>query len=94
VSDAHPALRVLTKPLSWVYRLAGSDEAINQRLADAMLDPKLGAQMLRQASPESVQRFSEALRMWLRPYALATTQTTRATLAQAPADKNSSPSSP
>jgi hypothetical protein len=62
-TNVHPALRVLGKPLDWMYRIAGTDEAVNAILVDAMLDPKLAAQMLRQATPKSVQSFSEALRI-------------------------------
>lgn len=68
VTDAHPAFRVLTRPLAWVYRLAGSDQRINQILVNAMLDPKMGAQMLRQATPSTMQKFSESLRMFAYPY--------------------------
>jgi hypothetical protein len=60
---AHPALRLLTKPLDWVYRIGGTDESINAILTDAMLDPKLAATMLQKATPKSVQSFSEALRI-------------------------------
>jgi hypothetical protein len=62
-TTAHPALRLLTKPLDWIYRIGGTDESINAILADAMLDPKLAATMLQKATPKSVQSFSEALRI-------------------------------
>jgi hypothetical protein len=62
-TNVHPALRVLAKPLDWMYRIGGTDEAVNAILVDAMLDPKLAAAMLRQATPKSVQSFSEALRI-------------------------------
>jgi hypothetical protein len=66
MTDAHPALRVLTKPLSWVYHVAGSDEAVNQVLANAMLDPKLAGQLLQRATPSSVQSVSAMLKAALR----------------------------
>jgi hypothetical protein len=62
-ASAHPALRFLTKPLDWVYKIGGTDESINAILTDAMLDPKLAATMLQKATPKSVQSFSEALRI-------------------------------
>ncbi len=40
-TDAHPAFRLVTKPLAWIYRLAGSDEGLNHILADATLVPSL-----------------------------------------------------
>lgn len=66
VTDAHPTLRLLAKPLSWVYHIGGSDEAVNQVLANAMLDPKVGAQLLQRATPGSVQSFSQSLKAALR----------------------------
>jgi hypothetical protein len=62
-TTAHPALRLLTKPLDWLYRIGGTDDSINAILTDAMLDPKLAATMLQKATPKSVQSFSEALRI-------------------------------
>jgi hypothetical protein len=60
-NPAHPALRVIGKPLQWVYKLGGTDEAVNQLLADAMLDPKLAAKMLDRATPASVNSFASQL---------------------------------
>jgi len=59
---AHPIIRVLTKPLSWIYKFSGSDEGINEVLTRAMLDPKLSAAMLKRATPASVGAFSARLR--------------------------------
>ena len=60
-SGAHPVFKVLAKPLGWLYKAAGSDEKISQILADAMLDPKLGAQMLKRATPTTMAQFSSQL---------------------------------
>jgi hypothetical protein len=62
-TSAHPLLRVLTKPLDWVYKLGGTDEKVIDILTEAMLDPKLAGQMLMKATPQSVQKFSDALRV-------------------------------
>jgi hypothetical protein len=61
-SAAHPIARLLTKPLAWIYKVSGSDEGINEILTQAMLDPKLSADMLRRATPASVGAFSARLR--------------------------------
>jgi len=57
-----PALRVLSKPLDWIYKAAGADPKVNELLRDAALDPKVAAAMLRRATPKSVFDFSQALR--------------------------------
>lgn len=59
---AHPALRVLSKPMTWLYKLAGSDEKVNEILASAMLDPKLASQMLSRATPRTMAQFAKDLR--------------------------------
>lgn len=61
-SNIHPAFRLLTKPLQWIYKLAGSDERVNEILTDAMLDPKLASRMLKRATPQSMRQFAFALR--------------------------------
>lgn len=60
--SAHPIAQVLTKPLAWIYRIAGTDKSVNDILAQAMLDPQLAAQMLKRATPKSVGAFSARLR--------------------------------
>lgn len=55
---------VITKPLDWVYKLAGTDAAVNEALTRAMLDPKLAALMLQRATPQSMTRVSNALRAY------------------------------
>jgi hypothetical protein len=61
-TDAHPIFKVLSSPLKWLYRQAGSDTKVNEIIADAMLDPKLAAQMLDRATHAGLTRFSMALR--------------------------------
>jgi hypothetical protein len=61
-TSAHPIAQVLTKPLGWMYKLAGTDKSINDVLAQAMLDPKLASAMLKRATPASVGSFSGRLR--------------------------------
>jgi hypothetical protein len=85
-TGAHPLIRVLTKPLSWLYKFGGSDEGINEVLARAMLDPKLSADMLRRATPASVGAFSDRLRAAAVGASAATNATTlRQPLSPAPA---------
>lgn len=62
MTDMHPALRVLAKPLSWVYHLAGSDDRVNDILADAMLHPKVASQLLQRATPSNIRSFSDFMR--------------------------------
>lgn len=46
----HPVSSVLTRPLGWLYKAAGSDERVNQILSRAMLDPRFAAALLQRAS--------------------------------------------
>jgi hypothetical protein len=55
-------VKVLTKPVDWLYKLGGSDEGVNEALTRAMLDPKLAAQMLQRATPQRMAQFSERLK--------------------------------
>jgi hypothetical protein len=61
-SGGHPAITLLTKPLNWVYKLAGTDQGISEILTKAMLDPKLASDMLKRATPANVGQFSARLR--------------------------------
>lgn len=54
-----PALRTAARPLSFVYKL--NDEAVRELIVDAMLDPKLAAQLMREGTPENVQAFAQSL---------------------------------
>ncbi len=62
MTDTHPAIRVLTKPLNWIYQAAGSNQAVTNVLTDAMLNPKIAAQLLQRATPGSVQSLSNSFR--------------------------------
>lgn len=53
-----PALRTAARPLSFVYKL--NDEAVRELIVDAMLDPKLAAQLMRDGTPENVQAFARS----------------------------------
>ena len=54
-----PALATLTRPLSFVYKLP--DEAVKELLVDAMLDPKLANQLMKEGSIANVRAFSDSL---------------------------------
>jgi len=58
-SNLPPAIRTATRPLAWVYKL--NDEAVRELIVDAMLDPKLAAQLMREGTPENVQAFAASL---------------------------------
>ena len=88
-SPAHPALRVIGKPLQWIYKLGGTDEAVNDLLADAMLDPKLAASMMEKATPKSVQSFTSRLVDKARAGALGSQAQLIATQGQVQKDRDS-----
>jgi hypothetical protein len=50
----------VTRPLSWVYKLP--DEKVRELIVDAMLDPKLAAQLMREGTPQNIQTLSESFR--------------------------------
>ncbi len=60
VKDLPPALATVTRPLSWVYKLP--DEKVRELIVDAMLDPKLAAQLMREGTPQNIQALSESFR--------------------------------
>ena len=53
-------LRTMTRPLDFLYRLP--DQQIQQLLVEAMLDPKLAAQMMSKANVMKVEPFAKSLR--------------------------------
>lgn len=53
-------LRTMTRPLDFLYRLP--DQQIQQLLVEAMLDPKLAAQMMSKASVMKVEPLAKSLR--------------------------------
>jgi len=61
-NPANAALRIVSKPLEWLYKASGSDTRINDLLRDAALDPKFAAALLRRATPQSTYQLSEALK--------------------------------
>jgi hypothetical protein len=56
----HPFVSAITKPLKWLYK--EPDEKINQILAEAMLDPKFAADLLKRATPQRVSSFAADLK--------------------------------
>ena len=57
---SNTTLRTMTRPLDWLYKLP--DEQVQQLLVQAMLDPKLAAQMMAKANIMRVEPLSTALR--------------------------------
>lgn len=55
-----PGLGTATRPLSWIYKLP--DEEIRSLLVDAMLDPKLAEQLMREGTLDNLRSFSAALK--------------------------------
>jgi hypothetical protein len=53
-------LRTMTRPLDFLYKLP--DQQIQQLLVEAMLDPKLAAQMMSKASIMKVEPLAKSLR--------------------------------
>lgn len=60
ISSLSPSTRTLARPLSFLYKLP--DEAVRELIVDAMLDPKLAAQLIREGTTENIQSFADALR--------------------------------
>lgn len=56
----NPLVRTAARPLDFLYRLP--DQAMQDLLVASMLDAKLGAIMLRKASPENSKNFAERTR--------------------------------
>lgn len=59
VGEGNPALQKLAAPLNWLYN--GTDNKIRELLVDAMLDPKLAADLMKKASIMRVEPLSKAL---------------------------------
>ena len=57
---SNTTLRTMTRPLDWLYKLP--DEQVQQLLVQAMLDPKLAAQMMAKANIMRVEPLATALR--------------------------------
>src|SRR5690606_22140006 len=61
-------MQPLLKPFERFYKY--SDEQINELLTEAMLDPKLAAQMMRRATPANAQTLSNNLMLKARQLGL------------------------
>lgn len=55
IQNLPPALATATRPIAFVYKLP--DEQVRQLLVEAMLDPNLAEQLMRQGTTENVRRF-------------------------------------
>lgn len=56
---AAQVIETFARPISWVYR--GGEDAVKQLIVDAMLDPKLAAQLMRKATPQNIQEVGRTL---------------------------------
>lgn len=56
---AAQVIESFARPISWVYK--GGEEAVKQLIVDAMLDPKLAAQLMRKATPQNIQEVGRSL---------------------------------
>lgn len=84
----HPFVDALTKPLKWLYK--APDEKINQILAEAMLDPKFAATLLKRATPARVGSFSADLMRRARAAGIGTIAGVVTTQAQSEEDRATS----
>jgi hypothetical protein len=60
VKDLPPALGTVTRPLSFVYKLP--DAKVRELIVDAMLDPKLAAQLMREGTRENIEALADSLK--------------------------------
>lgn len=51
----NPVLRTLTAPFKWVGDLSGNEAAVQDLLADAMLDPAMARNLMAKATPQKVE---------------------------------------
>ena len=56
---AAQVIETFARPISWVYR--GGEDAVKQLIVDAMLDPKLAAQLMRKATSQNIQEVGRSL---------------------------------
>lgn len=52
-------IETLARPISWIYR--GGEDEVKQLIVDAMLDPKLAAQLMRKATPSNIRAVGRSL---------------------------------
>jgi hypothetical protein len=57
--DVPPALQTVAAPMNWLYN--GTDDAIRELLVNAMLDPKLAANLMKKASVITVEPLSREI---------------------------------
>lgn len=57
--DVPPVLQKITAPMNWLYN--GTDDAIRELLVNAMLDPKLAANLMKKASVMTVEPLNREL---------------------------------
>jgi hypothetical protein len=54
-------VKAVSRPLQAVYGLAGSEEAMQNLLVEAMLDPKIASQLLAEANTRNAERLANSL---------------------------------
>lgn len=59
VKNLPPQIGTVMRPLSFVYKLP--DESIREMLVDAMLDPQLASQLMREGTVDNVRAFTTSL---------------------------------
>lgn len=84
--EVPPGLRLLLKPLEKVYQWSGADDAVNEILVDAMMDPKIAAQLLKRPTRKNVQTLANLLRRRAMGLGLGATMGT-AVQSQAPSSR-------
>lgn len=52
-------VETFARPISWVYQ--GGEDAVRQLIVDAMLDPKLAAQLMKKATEQNINQVSRSL---------------------------------
>jgi hypothetical protein len=67
---SNPLLRTLTRPLDFLYRIP--DQAANEMLTEAMLDPKWAAELMKKATPTRTESIANILRKKLEASAYGT----------------------
>lgn len=75
----------IIRPFNWALR--GSDDRVNELLVDAMLDPKLAAQMLARATPKNARIASATMRQRMNAIARGGTLGTSQAASIAPQDR-------
>jgi hypothetical protein len=60
VKELPPALATITRPLSFVYKLP--DDQVRRLIVDAMLDPKLASQLMREGTKANIQTLADSFR--------------------------------